>query len=153
MASTRAKARALRDLTNIGITCLEELGDISEVLGEESQAIVGQHKPAAEARKQKPNGNGKDKPAPSEGGNGSKDVSKTSDIGGGQLDTSGDNGKDTPSGGISEAQKRAVQNLSKRRGISEADLNDMAVKKYGMPVEQLSSRDASGFIRALQAAD
>jgi predicted nucleic acid-binding Zn finger protein len=36
MASTRAKARAraLRDLTNIGMTALEELGDLSEVIGE-----------------------------------------------------------------------------------------------------------------------
>jgi hypothetical protein len=35
MASTRAKARCLRDLDNIGITCLEELGDLSEVIGAE----------------------------------------------------------------------------------------------------------------------
>jgi hypothetical protein len=33
MGSTRSKARALRDLTNIGITCLEELGDLNEVIG------------------------------------------------------------------------------------------------------------------------
>lgn len=31
MASTRAKARALRDLTNIGMTAIEELGDSSEI--------------------------------------------------------------------------------------------------------------------------
>ena len=31
-----AKARCLRDLDNIGITCLEELGDLSEVIGAEA---------------------------------------------------------------------------------------------------------------------
>lgn len=35
MASTRAKARALRDMTNIGMTCLEELADFDEALGGE----------------------------------------------------------------------------------------------------------------------
>ena len=35
MASTRAKARCLRDLTNIGMTALEELGDFNEVIGAE----------------------------------------------------------------------------------------------------------------------
>jgi hypothetical protein len=34
MASTRSIARALRSFTNIGMTCLEELGDFDEVLGE-----------------------------------------------------------------------------------------------------------------------
>jgi hypothetical protein len=37
MASTRAKARALRDLNNIGMTALEELAD-DEVVGSKSQS-------------------------------------------------------------------------------------------------------------------
>ena len=37
MASTRAKARCLRDMTNIGMTCLEELGDIAEAIGAEDE--------------------------------------------------------------------------------------------------------------------
>lgn len=39
MASTRAKARALRDLNNIGMTALEELAD-DEVVGSKSQSRV-----------------------------------------------------------------------------------------------------------------
>ena len=33
MASTRAKGRALRDMCNIGIACLEELSDFDDVIG------------------------------------------------------------------------------------------------------------------------
>ena len=35
MASTRAKARVLRDMTNIGITCIDEISDPEEVIGED----------------------------------------------------------------------------------------------------------------------
>ena len=38
MASTRAKARAFRDMDNIGMTALEELGDFSEVIGAEDKS-------------------------------------------------------------------------------------------------------------------
>jgi len=33
MSATRAKARALRDFSNIGMTCLEELGDLDQIIG------------------------------------------------------------------------------------------------------------------------
>ena len=36
MFSTRAKARTLRSFDNVGMTCLEELGDMNDVIGDES---------------------------------------------------------------------------------------------------------------------
>jgi predicted nucleic acid-binding Zn finger protein len=36
MASTRAKGRALRDMCNIGIACIEELADFDDVIGSSS---------------------------------------------------------------------------------------------------------------------
>jgi hypothetical protein len=61
------------------------------------------------------------------------------------------NGK--PSGGpMSEAQKRALWNLSRRRGISVDELQRMALETYGVELEYLSTKDASSFIRSLQQA-
>ena len=53
---------------------------------------------------------------------------------------------------MSEAQKRAIYNLSRRRGISVEDLEQMSVDAYGLSVENLTSKDASAFIRNLQQA-
>jgi hypothetical protein len=53
---------------------------------------------------------------------------------------------------MSEAQKRAVWNLSRRRGISVEELQRMVTESYGVELEHLSSRDASSFIRNLQQA-
>jgi hypothetical protein len=53
---------------------------------------------------------------------------------------------------MSEAQKRAIYNLSRRRGVSVEDLERMAFEAYAVELEHLSSRDASSFIRNLQQA-
>jgi hypothetical protein len=53
---------------------------------------------------------------------------------------------------MSEAQKRAIFNLSRRRGISVEELGKIAVESYGIELEHLSSKDASSFIRNLQQA-
>ena len=37
MASTRAKARAFRDMDNIGMTALEELGDLNDIIGGDNE--------------------------------------------------------------------------------------------------------------------
>jgi len=51
---------------------------------------------------------------------------------------------------MSEAQKRAVYNLSRRRGISVEELKKMSKDSYGVFLENLSASDASSFIRQLQ---
>lgn len=53
---------------------------------------------------------------------------------------------------MSEAQKRAVWNLSRRRGISVEELEKMSLEAYGLELSHLSSKDASSFIRSLQQA-
>ena len=53
---------------------------------------------------------------------------------------------------MSEAQKRAIYNLSRRRGISVEELEQRAFETYGIELENLSSKDASSFIRELQQA-
>ena len=100
MASTRAKARALRDFTNIGLTALEELGDLNEIIEEGS--VHGKGKPETgpakkgQADKAKPEA----KPVPAAA---AAPVTQ-------------------PVGKASEAQKRAIHNLSRRRGLSLEDL-------------------------------
>jgi len=53
---------------------------------------------------------------------------------------------------MSEAQKRAIYNLSRRRGISVEELETMALDTYQCDLEELSPQDASSFIRNLQQA-
>jgi hypothetical protein len=62
------------------------------------------------------------------------------------------NGKPTGEPKMSEAQKRALWNLSRRRGISVDELQRMALETYGVELEYLSTKDASSFIRSLQQA-
>jgi hypothetical protein len=51
---------------------------------------------------------------------------------------------------MSSAQKNAIYNLSRRRGISVEELEKMAKESYGVPLDNLSSANASAFIRTLQ---
>jgi hypothetical protein len=156
MASTRAKARALRDLTNIGLTALEELGDLNDVLVDElPQSKPKKRKPTAKKTRAKAKKT-KEKPeatpkvvteeTPEEDQKGkSKDETKADS----QQPESGQP-EDATVPKMSEAQRRAVYNLSRRRGISIEELDEMAQEVYGTTVEYLSSQDASAFIRQLQ---
>jgi hypothetical protein len=182
MASTRAIARALRSFTNIGMTCLEELGDLNDVIGQEK--TIPQRRDPRPFRKK---GNGRDvKPAAQEKDAQPERSAKTGNVDkpAGQANQKPKEVKPAPSTKkeeakprsqpemrraqdpqpqtqtgepdqvpkMSEAQKRAIYNLSRRRGISVDDLEKRVMETYNTPLEDLPSKDASEFIRTLQQA-
>jgi predicted nucleic acid-binding Zn finger protein len=156
MASTRAKGRALRDMCNIGIACLEELADFDDVIGSGTPKKATRRKVAGKAEKKeaKPKADAKKKteakkesdPDKKASGNKPKDSKKPEK----KSETNKGNNSGQPS--MSEAQKRAIYNLSRRRGISVEELEQMSTDAYNVSVENLTSKDASAFIRNLQQA-
>jgi len=148
MASTRAKARALRDMCNVGITVLEELSDPGDVIRTETSK-----KPAAKKTAAKKSAKStKAKTAPKKAA-AKKDDSKPKDDKSSEPgESKGAEEKDTDQPKMSEAQKRAIYNLSRRRGISVEELEKMVTEAYGVDLENLSSADSSSFIRTLQQA-
>jgi hypothetical protein len=161
LASTRAIARALRTFTNIGYTCLEELADLNDVLAG-NDAKASKSKPVRQpAKKTRASNSAKGKSGPakkqavkSEAVTDNSDISDNKKLkGNGSGDKASAQRADKSRQPImSEAQKRAIYNLSRRRGISVEDLEAMAVDAYGVAVESLTSKDASSFIRNLQQA-
>jgi hypothetical protein len=146
MAATRAKARALRDFTNIGITCLEELGNIDDLENDNenrtskprqlkaSQASTGTVDAKAETsddQKKTETAQAKKKENP-------------------QKEPSDSNASNGPQ--MSAAQKKAILNLAQRRGLSEEDLNKLSIESFNVNFEYLDSSNASVFIRDLQHA-
>jgi hypothetical protein len=147
MASTRSIARALRSYTNVGMTALEELADFNDAIPEAGQAAKpirakikpkAAKKPAAKAPKQVPAKTSK------------PEVANTNE----QMPKAESKDKSEPNAHpkMSEAQKRAIYNLSRRRGISVEQLEQMVSDAYGCTLESLTSGDASAFIRQLQQA-
>ena len=157
MAATRAKARALRDFTNIGMTCLEELGDLDEVIGDERSG----NGRANRAGTQKPqSGNGRQTATPAtedekpstapNGGNGSsKEAKKPAKAAPKQDDPATDN-RENSGPKPSTAQIRAIENLARRRNISAQELEQMVQTQFGTTLPNINSSEASSFIRLLQ---
>ena len=149
LASTRAIARALRSFTNIGMTCLEELSDLSDVISKGASNENSRHT-QKKTTKTKVN-NPRTQPSQKKATANKKDVVEAE-----KKETVQSPGKNVPKTDagprMSEAQKRAIYNLSRRRGISVEDLEKMALESYGSELETLTSKDASTFIRNLQQA-
>jgi hypothetical protein len=155
MASTRAKARALRDMCNIGIACIEELADFDDVIGSSDTPKKATRKktPANTTQKAsktkadtKKKASAKTKPEPKAK---AMQPEKSADS---ETESKPDNKDKSMQPKMSEAQKRAIYNLSRRRGISVEELESMAVDTYQCELENLNSKDASTFIRNLQQA-
>ena len=160
MASTRSIARALRSFTNIGMTCLEELAYIKDVIGDKSSktGAAQRRKPAVKSENK---GNGKQKAkTPDQAKEKDKQAKppaqKTKPPEQKKQKPVKDKAKDEPDQTevpkMSEAQRRAVFNLSRRRGISVEELEVMVGETYSTTLEELTSQDASAFIRTLQQA-
>lgn len=155
MASTRAIARALRSYTNIGMTCLEELSDISDVIGNQSR------KPTGNSRKSPPKKTNKTRGKKTEPKSKSPENNKPKEKEKGAAETKANKKvspvqskakEETTAPAMSQAQKRAVYNLSRRRGISVEELENMVEENYSTSLENLSAKNASEFIRQLQQA-
>jgi len=188
VAATRAKARALRDYTNIGMTSLEELGDLDELSDEDSgkskargrreviknTAVGGavQIKPeqtstgvtADERRSIAGNEYKKETKTPekkeatpaatdkgtakakitTEGAEPSPKREKNQK----PSDTKGAEGQTKPS----DAQIKAIEQLSRRRGYTVEQIEKMFTDKYQKPYIEINADEAKNFIRQLQQA-
>ncbi|MFC1578461.1 SWIM zinc finger family protein [Thermodesulfobacteriota bacterium] len=156
MASTRAKGRALRDMCNISIVCLEELADFDDVIGSGTAKRASRKKAAGQPDKKetKPKADPKKKtqakgePEPDNKASGTKPKDSKKP----ESKSEANDGNNSGQPSMSEAQKRAIYNLSRRRGISVEDLEQRAIDAYNVSVESMSSKEASVFIRSLQQA-
>ena len=156
MASTRAKGRALRDMCNIGIACLEELADFDDVIGSGAPKKTTRRKAAGNTdekeTKAKPDIKKKTQAKKESDPDKKASGKKPNDNKEPESKSKSRDGNNSGQPSMSEAQKRAIYNLSRRRGVSVENLEEMSLEAYGVAVENLTSKDASVFIRNLQQA-
>ena len=133
------------------MTCLEELADLNDVLGSDQSKKATVKKTAGKTETQKPKAKAiPKKKAPAKAAKDNKTASKAEEKVESKVETEDKGKADQPL--MSEAQKRAVYNLSRRRGISVEELEAMAKDAFGCEIGNLNSTDASAFIRQLQQA-
>ena len=152
MASTRAKGRALLDMCNVGMACLEELESMDDVIGTKAPEKITRKSPVTLQKNTSPATKAmQDAPAKTEGSN-VPDDKKVSHAPSQKQEAESSDKSEPQKPAMSEAQRRAIYNLSRRRGISVEALDLLVQEDYGVPLERLSSADASVFIRNLQQA-
>ncbi len=170
MASTRAKARALRDMTNVGMTALEELGDndISEedagkarkirreIRGEApAVSLPGPVSPKQEKQEGALKDDGKDKeaqPAKKEAGKAGKPGDSGAKPPGAKDTKTSDSQIEKTEAKPSHAQIMAIEKLAERRGMNGRQLVNLFTDKFRKPYQDISADEAKDFIKHLQAA-
>jgi predicted nucleic acid-binding Zn finger protein len=157
MAATRAKARALRDYTNIGMTCLEELDDDdvipetkskSQPLRFEPRGKESVKKPPVKIPKQESKENPDGEPAAS-----TPPLVEPSHAGstGKATKPSEEDSKEKFTAKLSSAQLKAIENLARRRGMNSTELASLALETFGRKtLDALTQVEASSLIRTLQ---
>lgn len=157
LASTRSIARALRSYTNIGMTCFEELGDDDVVGGNGSRqkpklvkrqadgSTVQPLKPVAHSQ---PSAITPEHNTAPEGHSVRQEATESAGLTDGRVASERPAG--TAAVTMSEAQKRALFSLARRRGLLQEDVDNLALEAYQCKVDELSSLDAASLIRQLQ---
>ena len=149
MASTRAKARVLRDVGNIGMTALEELGDLENIATGDAAPKDQVRTPSRRKGKVTSLDTQRKHETPQESkGQDAQQPQEQPQTPPQSISKEASRQESRPP--MSEAQKRAIANLSRRRGISESETERMSQEMFGLPLPQLSSSDAASFIRQLQ---
>jgi hypothetical protein len=138
MAATRAKARALRDFTNIGMTCLEELGNLEDATPADTSNVFPMRK-QKQRRSTNETAQPETPPKDQDPDPQKTPVEKTKEK--------------SPSGAtISSAQRNAITSLCTRKSISEQELEKLIEDAYKSTLDNLTTSEASSLIRSLQQA-
>lgn len=138
MAATRAKGRALRDFTNIGMTCLEELGNPDDTIPGDTSNVIPMQKQKSKRSSDETN---KPETPPKDQGT---DTQKA------PMEKSTEK---KPSGAIiSNAQRNAIMSLCTNKSISTLELNKKIEDAYKSTLDNLTTSEASSLIRSLQQA-
>jgi len=170
MASTRAKARTLRDFTNIGMTCLEELGGTDDdIPGDDKQ----KGKPRKEYNQMKAEGKVDDKTNQTQAAAPVPEKKKDAAINNGVPNREGtpkeappanhqpqtppaaahkESSEKSVKAKASEAQMTAIRRLKDMRSIPDDQLHEMFQTQFGIPFVDITGDEAKVFIRSLQQA-
>lgn len=129
--NTRAKARALRDAVNVGVTALEELAEADEASEPGGAAARLRERPAEFSRAEEPTPT----PAPVR----APQTPAAAPVSGGLA---------TPN------QVRAIYSIARDQlSLDESQVDEKAVALYGAPPAELTKKQASDFITSLKARE